>query len=354
MSSNFSFGKINVASKKQVLKLDLVDDPLLVDYSTRFASYNFVVTILVDRYYNQFQLKAIDEFLKKSGISKYIMLCTINCHISKDQIKSDQKSGVIEFYINNCSKFRDYLQLGTPIITSGPALYSLLKEEDVYPSHVQQAIFGKTYFWFSLNCTSNGNWVYPIESFEDLFNGTYDKPIDSFKTNLAKLQFQTVLKHNNRPVPRYPKLNKIFIETVEDFNKLFYEPNKHRKGEVLAWDIETSGFSCFKDRIGCITLSFDGVTGYYCKWSAVDKDRLNEILNNNIQLGTNLKFDIKFLWTPSIGPKTIEGYALIEMDGHKYKVYNSQLIQTKRGQIVGRDLQEEDEILNLDELEEVS
>lgn len=64
----------------------------------------------------------------------------------------------------------------------------------------------------------------------------------------------------------------------------------------MAWDLETSGFNFLKDRIGCITISFDGVTGYYIPWQYVNKRKLNYLLSNNTQLGANLKFDCKFLW----------------------------------------------------------
>lgn len=354
--SNFSFGGLKVTSKKQAMNLKIENNPILIDKRNAFASYNFTVTILADEYYDSAKLKLIDEFLASNGIRKYIMLCAINCRISKEAIKANQKQGVIDFYMSNRSDYEKYIEPLSPIITVGPALYSHLREDDIYPSHVQQVVFGKSSFWFSFDRTSKGNYIYPIESFTDLFTNPkpgnqtifMNKPLDSYKTRLAELQFRNVIKNGNQPAPRYPNLIKHFIKSKEEFYSVFYEPNKDRKNELLSWDLETSGFNCFKDDIGCITLSFDGVEGYYIPWKYVDPEKLDEILGNNRTLGANAKFDVKFLKKPRTYIKEIRGYLIIEVNGKQYKVWNDQLIETDSGKKLAKDLQESDNILSME------
>ena len=370
MSSDFSFGNINVNSRKHALRLDLATDALLSDRSDAQANYDFTPIILADEQYSKENLVAIEKFLKQSGLTKYILLSSINCKITKDAVKDEQKTGIIEFYETNKSNFEKYFPKNAPILTVGPALYSLLMEDDIYPSHVQQIIFGKTNFWFSKDQTAEkGHYVFPIESFRDIIEtkkipdktkkpgpdgkyptidtGILQDPRDSYKTKLARIQIASLIKLGNRPPIRYPKLNKIFIESAEEFDKLFYEPNKDRKNEILAWDLETSGFSFLKDRIGCITLSFDGKTGYYIPWRIMTYDtcqKLDEILGNNRQCFANGKFDIKFLWQPREYPDVTYGYKIIEVDNRRYKIYNNDRVATLRGSIFGRELKEDDTI----------
>ena len=220
--------------------------------------------------------------------------------------KELDKLGVIEVYKHNAINFNTYLEPGAPVITFGPALYSLLQEDDIYPNHVEQVVFGKSNFWFSKDLTTKGWWVYPATKFYDIVEGSASKIRDSYRTKLAALQLAKILNLGRLAPPRYPRLNKIFITSSEEFHEKFYLPNKDRHDEVLAWDLETSGLCFWKDRIGCITLSFDGVTGYYVPWKYVIKDELNEILGNNKQLGANIKFDVRFLWQNGVSKKNEE------------------------------------------------
>ncbi len=294
--SKFSFGGINVSSKKQSLNLKDVQDIVLLDKSNYTADYDFVIAILTDEAYSPFQVRAIDTMLKKFGITKYIMLSALNCDITREGVEKEQSEGVIKFYKNHRSNYEKYIPQYAPIITVGAALYAHLREDDIYPAHMQQRIFGKANFWFSYNLTrEDGHYIYPIESFRDLFAHGFVEPVDSFKTKLAYTQFKDVIKHGNRPAPRYPNLIKHFISSEEEFEKLFYEPNKDKRNQLLAWDLETTGLNFMKDRIGCITLSYDGVEGWYIPWKYVDKEKLNFILKNSIQIGANLKFDCNFL-----------------------------------------------------------
>ena len=108
--SKFSFGGINVSSKKQSLNLKDLQDIVLLDKSNYTADYDFVIAILTDEAYSPFQVRAIDTMLKKFGITKYIMLSALNCDITREGVEKEQSEGVIKFYKNHRSNYEKYIQ----------------------------------------------------------------------------------------------------------------------------------------------------------------------------------------------------------------------------------------------------
>ena len=81
--SDFSFGKINVKSRKQVVNLKTYDSPLLMDKSNARASYDLPIVILTEEHFEQKEISYIDRFLASEGITRYIMLDAINCEYSE-------------------------------------------------------------------------------------------------------------------------------------------------------------------------------------------------------------------------------------------------------------------------------
>ena len=307
---SFSFGGININSKKKSLSLQRLENPVLCDESAGFARYDFLPIVLVDEPFDNMALKGIVRFLKASGLTKFRMLCSIDVRPTDEAIKAEGKT---KFYQNHKSKFMDYIPAHAPILTSGAGLYSLLMENDVYPSHVEQRIFGKSSFWFSEDLTAaNCHQVFPIDNFRSIFidhEKGFRVPADSFRTKLASLQISSIIANGNKPCPRFPRLTKIFLESKQDFIEKLWELNKDRKDPYMAWDIETSGLDFLKDEIGCLSLSYDGLTGYYIPWHIMDdecKDKLNSLLKASKQIGANLKFDVKFLWKNGVPAARID------------------------------------------------
>lgn len=324
----FSFGNININSKKKSLGLEPVLNCLLLDESERPADYDFLPIVLVEEPYEEYALKGISRFLKSAGLTRFKLLCTINCKPTEEALKAE---GKIKFYQNHRSNFREYIPTGAPILTSGAALYSLLMENDLYPQHVEQRIFGKSSFWFSEDLTpQNCHRIYPVDTFRSIFIQGFKVPVDSFRTKLAQLQIADIARNGGMARPRYPKLNKVFIESFDDFEEKFWKPNQYKNNEVLAYDLETTGLSFYKDKPGCITLSFDGITGYYIPWHIIENDhdnleKLDFLLAHNKQLGANLKFDVKFLWKAGLKSARIDediitlGHTLDETRGNSLK-----------------------------------
>jgi len=60
-------------------------------------------------------------------------------------------------------------------------------------------------------------------------------------------------------------------------------------------DTETSSLDWFNNTVGCISLSFDGLTGYYLKFQDINKEVFEEFLKGKNLIWNNGKFDIKSL-----------------------------------------------------------
>lgn len=294
---SFDFGGISVASKKQVLKLKKIKSCILSDKTQSRGRNEIPYAILADQYYTPAEVASIDKHLKSLGVTKYILLCPIIYDIKKEEIQSEQKDKIISFYINNASDFKSYIPRDAVVFASGASIYSLLQENDINYTDVEQVEFVRTFFWFSKDLNQDGNWVFPLEPIADIFaDGFANKPVQSYRTALFGSQFKIAQTVEDKLAPPvYPELKKHFIKSKEEFYSVFYEPNKNRKNDLMCIDLETSGLDFNRDRIGCITISFDGIEGYYIPWDYVDKEKLDEILANVQILGHNASFDANFI-----------------------------------------------------------
>ena len=99
--SDFSFGKINVKSRKQVVNLKTYDSPLLMDKSNARASYDLPIVILTEEHFEQKEISYIDRFLASEGITRYIMLDSINCEYNENPIHKNRegKNTLLLFYL---------------------------------------------------------------------------------------------------------------------------------------------------------------------------------------------------------------------------------------------------------------
>lgn len=310
----FTLGNITrIETKKKIItKITQDIDVILYDGSNNPASYDLPVAILVDRVLSKDELEYFKVFLAKRGLTRIIIINS--CRVDPKQpsaMRDIKRLGVTNFYKAMRTDIESNIPECCNIVTFGPALYALLMENDIYVNHVRQYIFGKTSFIFSKDLTNkNRHRVFPVDSIDSLFVkyevkvGKRSKvvdcwkesePCDSFISHLADRQLKNAVATADDIPNEIPEVNKIRIKSKQEFYDLFYEPNKDRH-DYVAWDTETSGLDFMKDEIGCITLSFDGITGYYIPWCFVDKEKLNEILSNNKQILANGKFDIKFLW----------------------------------------------------------
>ena len=208
-------------------------------------------------------------------------------------LQAIKKYGVYKFYQENHSDFKRYIQDNTVIITSGYALQAITESDDLSIECFYDYIFNKTYFFAPQTCT----YVFPIDSFTTTLmrweNNGY-KSTDCSRVEFSKLQFQYIKDHYDFLSHQPPLQRFRIVEATSPsmWREVYEESKKYKK---VSKDLETDGLDFLRNKIGCISLSFDGKTGFYIPWEYVNKEELDEMLGRMYQIGTNSKFDDKFL-----------------------------------------------------------
>ena len=292
MSSGFSFGGINVASKKAVLNIKTIDEIVLLDHSEKRSDYPFPVVVLADQIYSPRKLSMITAFLNSAGLSSFKIVSALNCIPRADIVK---KEGLINFYSTNRSDFKSEIPDGAVIVTLGPALYSLTRSDDVYPIYCKNFLSSKLSIFFE------GHHVFPLESMDSVFADGYTQgPVDSFVTKIMLFQLKHLVSSHKNFQPRIPKINLVDVTTPKMAQELLQSWG-YVEDQLICVDLETSSLDFMLGEIGCVTITLDGVTGYFFPWKFFEdsphlKKILNDFLGRNRCLGANLKFDLKFLW----------------------------------------------------------
>ena len=203
-----------------------------------------------------------------------------------------RKAGVYRYYQENKSDYESYINNNTVIVSSGYALQAITLDGNLSIDCFYDYIFNKTYFYSPRTQT----YVFPIDSSSVLFSyevGRYI-PIDCSRVEFMMLQLTYIKEHyeelESPPVPK--RFKTIECSSREEWLEICGTTKKYNK---ISLDIETDGLDFNKNRIGCITFSFDGKTGYYVPWKFVKPEELDLMIKDKYQIGANKKFDDKFL-----------------------------------------------------------
>lgn len=207
-------------------------------------------------------------------------------------IEHIKKHGVYKYYQQNHSDFLSYVKDNTVILTSGYALQAITHSDDLSIDCFYDYVFNNTYFYSPRTLT----YILPFDSFLSVilkWDNTGYALKQCSRVEFMKLQFQCI--KNNPSLFIKPKLDRYMIKKVssdDDWDAFILASKKFTK---ISLDLETTGLNFIRDEIVCMTVSFDGKTGYYIPWWNVDKKELSVMLKGKYQIGANKKFDDKFL-----------------------------------------------------------
>jgi len=267
-----------------------------------FTHENPDIWLVLDKPYNSSFYQHIIKQIEKEVISKHKVTPTINI-ISTFPFKPEQrdlKTGLIKFYTYNHIDFKKYIKPHSKIIADPRSLYALTESDDFEIDGFYDFIFNQSHLYLP----ELKSYVFPIDSYEGWIKGSENNYfcIDTWPYFFALKQFNEAYSFVVKP-KRKPILNLI---DILDGDKWLIE-NTSDELIKMAWDIETgwknpkiegNGLDPWnkETKIICLTVSFDGVTGYHIDFGNIkDKSLLNNFFKNKLGILQNGKFDAKFM-----------------------------------------------------------
>ena len=289
MSTETMFSKklpSNIELKK--INLNSIEDPVR---SKVEGKYDYVV--ICETYEDDPADRLVKEFCSSyfgPDNPKILILSIFNFRQKVDKVKGN----LIDFYVKNSIDLKQYIHPHSYVLTIGRALYSIAYG-NLSVDYFYDYVFNNTHF-YSPNLQS---YIFPIDSL-DLWTEVdfnIDQPVKEEKKILRYIlnwEYYFAVKQACfiQERPPFVRIKKPVIHVVTDIEKFYKD---HEDDLKIAIDTETSGLNCFKSRVGCISISFDGIAGYYIDWESLDKEQFGKFISPKFQIYQNGKFDIKMM-----------------------------------------------------------
>lgn len=282
--------------------------------------------------YNKRQISYIRNGLQKVFGSRIPKFALLYAFIYKAKDKEITKN-ITEFMYKYTCDYSKYIPKNSKIICFGRSIYSFTLET----SFTAEAFFPYQYVSTHFFHPPTKSYVFPVTDFYFFTNAEERRFLDNFESFFFFKQIR--LAYDFKPTPvRVPELK---VKIVEDPNEFLIDMKD--KVTKVAWDLETSGLIYYKSDIVCITMSFDGFTGYYLDFTKIDLKILNDFFKNKYQIGANLKFDCRFLRSRGVSNAKIDfdtlnaGHCLNEIasnalssQGWRYTYYGGHEIELQK------------------------
>lgn len=178
-----------------------------------------------------------------------------------------------------------YIKPWSKVICTGRAIYAITQETELTAEAFYAYRYVQPYFF----APQVKSWIFPVDDPFRFISLVSKRYLDNFAFHFFQHQVKTSKELNATPV-RIPELKVEVVEEPNEFLKQYIgKPMK------VAWDLETDGLLWYRCKVVCLTMSFDGRTGYYLPWEKVDPNLLSDFFEDKYQIGANLKFDCKFM-----------------------------------------------------------
>ena len=235
------------------------------------------ILFIVDIVETKEMIEKLEGFLDVKGIVNYQIHTATLCR------PKSLKFSVASYRVYNYCRPFDLSKIDYKVaVTFGRAINYIINSDDInYWGDFVEFQFNRTYF------IDKGKRIYPCPSIHEFLGK------DNFRRFFVKTQLEFITEYLIDYKPE--RISRYKIEIVDDPNE-FLTKYKDVECEV-AWDTETNSLNHFIDdfKVGCLTLTFDGVTGYYLDMSKVNKRLLSQFFKNKYQILANGKYDVKAL-----------------------------------------------------------
>lgn len=300
----FKFGGISVNKKAKDLARDQIE--VLVEDAFHEEVKDYYLFVL-DQAPTVDKKRLLQMKIKEAGIKSYAIVVAVDVLFSYEVEKS-----LTQFFVANNSNWakswvtrkmsNGETKKAKAVMTFGPAMYGLNKSTDIMVDNFYAAysVLDRSHYYSPVIQTN----VFPVDHVSWVFPPVSNAKMgfETYKTRFFYWQLD-MMQRNDAWMPDLTPPVLHVCSTQEEADEVL---ESHKGSELVAWDLETTGLDFFKDKIGCITLSFNGVDGYFIPWKLVNKRKLAVCLMScKRRLGANLKFDTKFIWGDGVKGPTV-------------------------------------------------
>lgn len=183
----------------------------------------------------------------------------------------------VKLYRNHKSNYKKLIPEKSKVVSIGRSIFALTESNDLLPEYFYDEISDMWKFY----CPEIQSYVWPVDAIKKW------KGLNNFLQIMFEFQINHAIKYKYRR-EMVIKPNLVMVENPNEFLL------QNMDEKEVAWDTETFGLN-FWNKLICITMSFDGITGYYLPWEKIDKDILNKFFENKYQILANGKFDVCFM-----------------------------------------------------------
>lgn len=257
-------------------KQSQIVDPVL--YGNPEDADIYILTSEYNKGFTSYYQKVISKFWGRDT-----KVCVLYCF--RIVPEGNDASSIGKFaraYTIDMSKF---IKPWSKVICTGRAIYAVTQETELDAEAFYA--YRDAQSWFFDPKTKS--WVFPVDDPFRFISLASKRFLDNYSFHFFQQQVKSARELAGYPV-RIPELKVEIVKNPNEFLKQYI--GKEMK---VAWDLETDGLLWYQCNVICLTMSFDGRTGYYLPWDEVDPAVLTDFFEGKYQIGANLKFDCKFL-----------------------------------------------------------
>ena len=299
--AGFSFGNIKQSTNRKDVGRVRHDHVLHVSFKDT-SSPNYM--ILTDFIPGDEVLKYLLLEISRSSIKNYVVASCIN---TRSPVSESSEGIDLSYILSNESQWRRTLKEHgiVAVLAMGGALYSAQGSTDTLPQdYVDDSWHEPRCFLSEEFCRAGDLFYYPSFGLDSVFPFNNpklkgSKEYSNYRTKFFKAQLERMASDDQDPSKSLDmRPYSVRIVEEDDYRDVM---KSLMNSELLAIDTETSGFDRMVDVMGCVSLSNDGVTGYYVPERTFSTDKNFRLLNNVFRTAkktvlVNAKFDVPFLW----------------------------------------------------------
>lgn len=292
----FMFGGVKDGTRpKDLVKPSNIINYVIMDHSSVESEDPYYI-FLLDKIPSEDRKQIILKKIQDAGYTNYKVLIAVNCKYDAETLKGDS---IVDFMVEHSSDWKKDLNAAghcRAIMSFGCAMYNINKSADILVGDFYDTKMLYPYYYMGHEINKYDTFIFPVDGVDDLYPTIKNSNNNvNFKTKFFFEQLKN-MKNKYSWEPMWKDKDPVYVTatTKEQADQIFKD---NMNKNLVSFDTETSGLFFYKDHIHCLTISWDGITGYYIPWALVDKKLFEEnVMSCKHRTGANPKFDLKLFW----------------------------------------------------------